>query len=313
MRYPLHMPSSGERSKPELPKRAKAGKHGSGDPCPRCCYDLTGLAPDAPCPECELPAAVARSTTPLTVVEPDDLRRLARSVVPVGWLLTASSLIASPFVIVWRNFAVDPGMASDRLWTSVSIVLWAIDLVLRLSVLWMLLRSRCWSYPPRFQRSRLLLVCALLNLAFYLLSVRYVGAGATVIRMPVYLEVLEIFAGALYYPLLAGYVAKLAHAAHATTLARFLRLAMWLFSAQALFELMLFLVLLPMGSPQWVDTMWYWCSYCFTLIDFVFGICVILLARHIRRVVIPEAIRLREPPSPREGEMGGAGASARSN
>ncbi|MCW5769865.1 MAG: hypothetical protein KIT19_14410 [Phycisphaeraceae bacterium] len=263
-------------------------------PCPRCRYDLAGLAPDAPCPECELPAEAIHSPMPIVIAEPQQIRHLARLIDVLGEALviwTSLSLLFS-FVGQFSGYGHFPILNLTHEWGGRTAWLLIAALIVGIAC-----ADRSTLRPPSFRRVWWMLAAGLAT-TIYLLAQIFVARIAAFLGNAVGIVMLIIhFAASPILILTSVYLSRVATAAAEGRLSRRLRVLAWIMGgflvAELGFDLASLFELVP--TWLWAGSKW-WGQYVSMSLCIILGLFSIRLARHLNTVALPEATRIRQHP-----------------
>lgn len=262
-------------------------------PCPRCRYDLSGLAPKAPCPECRLPAAAINSPMPIVIAEPAQIRRLARLIDVLGEVHVIWFPLSLMFALAHRTV----GYGHPTFLTSVhewgNRAAWFLILLIIMLVAW---ADRSMLSPPSFRRTRWLVLsasAAMLSHLYYLHTPISRWIPADIIYFG--LTAADLAARPLG-ALVSLYLLQTARRSDERTLARRFRMLMWLMLAEVALGLFVSLVMRSWEVASSVYQVLWWIQFAFAFASIALGIFSIRLARHLRGPALAEATRVREKP-----------------
>ena len=274
--------------------------------CPRCGYNLSGLDPETICPECMLPGPAVRSVIPLAAAEPAHLRTLALAITLWGVAAVIDAVGSIVLEIYsWITSDIDPWLIQAYdvwQWSWVGLLITSVGAAVLLCS-----ATRGGRVGHHRGLGRLLLVAAVVYalphvwtyVDMFFFGFQFaIGMSSTWQSVHTLLYVL-----AIAFPFLM--VLSLAHVGRIATSPRREKLLKLCAVLVLLFELpyacLNFLLAVIGLVPPVYMSMFDWVAPVQSVVELVIGILSLLLAHRIRRVVIPEAIRLREtPPVPPE-------------
>lgn len=260
--------------------------------CPRCRYDLAGLAPGAPCPECELPAAAIRSPMPIVIAEPALIRRLARLTDVLGKVLIILTALSLFFNLTHNVAGYGRVPILNLIYEWGGRAVWFLIAALILGIA---CTDRSMLRPPSFRRVWWL-VAAGITTTIYLLAQIFVARVAALLGEAVGIVMLIIhFAASPILVLMSHYLSRGATATTEGRLSRRLRVLAWTMGAFLVAELGLDLAWMFELVPTWLwaGSKW-WGQYVSIIFYIALGLFAIRLARHLRGPVLAEATRVRE-------------------
>ncbi|QYK49659.1 MAG: hypothetical protein KF838_07335 [Phycisphaeraceae bacterium] len=262
--------------------------------CPRCRYDLAGLPPDTPCPECQLPAEAIRSPMPIVIAETAQIRWLARLIDVLGEVLviwTSLSLLFS-FVGQFSGYGHFPLLNLTHEWGGRAAWLLIAALIIGTAC-----ADRSMLRPPSFRRVWWLLAAGLAS-TIYSLALILVARIAGLVGNAVGIVMFIIhFAASPILVLTSVYLSRVATAAAEGRLSRRLRVLAWILGAflVAAFGLDLAWMLELVQAWLWAGSKW-WGQYVSMSFHLALGLFAVRLARHLRGPVLAEATRVRGKP-----------------